>query len=329
MADDLMIADSATIELVNPASYPHFASLLKQILQQWPQHERYLRINIGEREPALLAFSERLSELIWKIASKKPDGASSLVADYRYLCQDIVMAEELHFRRHGKYRLNSFEEALTTVYSNKPFMTRYMNGLLVSDVIWINHCRCMMHFAQEFLPSLRPGAELLEIGPGHGLLLYLADEAPRVGTTTAWDVSEASLELAAATLKTLGAKRTVRFEKRNIFDDQIMRAENESIFDAVVLSEVLEHLEEPLRALKVLFHLCKPDGLVWINVPANSPAPDHLFLVNELSEAVSLVKQAGFDVTDAISYPTSGVTLERAVKQKLTTNCVVVGRKPA
>ena len=107
-----------------------------------------------------------------------------------------------------------------------------------------------------------------------------------------------------------------------------MAAENESIFDGVVLSEVLEHLEEPLRALKVLFHLCKPGGSVWVNVPANSPAPDHLFLVNELSEAVSLVKQAGFEVTDAVAYPTSGVTIERAIKQKLTMNCVVVGRKP-
>jgi 2-polyprenyl-3-methyl-5-hydroxy-6-metoxy-1,4-benzoquinol methylase len=324
-----MTVDSASLDLVDAATYPYFSRLIQQILQQWPEHERYLRINVGEREPALLAFSEQLSELIWKIGSKTPDGMSSLVTDYRFLCQDIVMAEELHFRRHGKYRLNTFEEALTTIYSNKPFMTRYMNGLLVSDVIWINHCRCMMHFAQQFLPSLKQGANLLEIGPGHGLLLYLADGVSRVGTTTAWDVSEASLELGAHTLKTLGAKRVVKFEQRNIFDDQIVAAENESIFDGVVLSEVLEHLEEPLRALNVLFHLCKPGGYVWVNVPANSPAPDHLFLVNELSEAVSLVKQAGFEVTDAVAYPTSGVTIERATKQKLTMNCVVVGRKPA
>ena len=316
-------------ELVNASQYPHFAKIVAEILRQWPQHERYLTTNLGEREPALLAHSERLSQMIWTLGAEKPDGFASLISDYRFLCEKIVLPEELFFRRNGRYRLTNFEDALRTVYNDAPFMTRYMNGLLISDIMWINHCRCMMHYVQQYLPSLRENADLLEIGPGHGLLLYLADGAKNVARTTAWDVSDASLALAAHTLKTLDAKRPVTFEKRNIFEPAIMAKENEGLFDGVVLSEVLEHLEEPLRAIQVLYHLCRPGGRVWINVPANSPAPDHLFLVNKPDEAAELVKQAGFEVADAASYPTSGTTLERAVRQKLTVNCVVVGRKPA
>lgn len=314
--------------LVDSSAYPYFARLIDEILRQWPEHERYLRINIGERELALLQHSERLAKIVWELGNEKPDGISALVSDYRFLCQKIVMPEEMHFRRHGRYRLKNFEDALSLVYNNKPFMTRYMNGLLVSDVIWINHCRCMLHFAGEYLPSLKERASLLEIGPGHGLLLYLADVAANIGTVSAWDVSDASLELAASTLNTLGAKRSVKFEKRNIFDADIMSPDNANLFDGVVLSEVLEHLEQPLRALQVLFHVCKPGGKVWVNVPANSPAPDHLFLVNEPSEAAALAEQAGFEVAGTASYATSGVTLERAIKDRLTVSCIVVGRKP-
>ena len=130
--------------IADPGSFPNFAAILAEVLSQWPEHEKYLRINVGEREPALLEFSERLSGIILKLAAAQPEGLQGLARDYRYLCQRIVLPEEMHFRRHGRYRLESFAEALRTVYNNKPFMTRYMNGLLLSDVIWINHCRCMM-----------------------------------------------------------------------------------------------------------------------------------------------------------------------------------------
>ena len=89
------------------------------------------------------------------------DGGLRLhVDDYQFLCEEIYLPEELHFRRNGSYRLKSFEEALTTVYSNAPFMTRYMNGLLVSDVLWNNHCRGLQHFADVFLNSLPTNAQI-------------------------------------------------------------------------------------------------------------------------------------------------------------------------
>lgn len=315
-------------DLLDSDIYPQFARLVNEILRQWPEHERYLRTNINERDGGLLKHSERLSGVIWKLSGEDQEKFSSLIADYRFLCQSIVLPEELYFRRHDRYRLTRFVDAFSTVYNDKEFMTRYMNGLLVSDVIWINHCRCMLHFAQSYLPSLTAKADVLEIGPGHGLLLYLADNAPNIGTMNAWDVSDASLELAAGALRKLGASRAVNFTKRNIFDDAIMAPENADLFDGVVLSEVLEHLEEPLKAIQVLFHISKSGGKVWVNVPANSPAPDHLFLVKNPTEAADLVARAGFEVIEQVAYPMSGTTLDQAIKKQLTVSCIVVGRKP-
>lgn len=307
--------------------YPSFEELVNAVLEVWPEHERYLNVNIGERDAELMAFSDRIAKIVITLASNEDGGLERSALDYQYLCQKIVLPEELYFRRHGRYRLDNFKEAFETVYANTPFMTRYMNGLLVSDVIWINHCRCMKHYTEEFLPSLKDNAKLLEIGPGHGLLLYLADSHTHLGSVTAWDISDASLKSAAHNLETLGATRKVVFEKRNIFDSEILSDTFANQFDGVVLSEVLEHLEKPSEAIRVLHHVSKPGGKVWINVPANSPAPDHLYLVNRIEEVIKLVEDNGFNVIDYRALPTSGTTLEEAVKKQLTVNCIIVGQK--
>jgi 2-polyprenyl-3-methyl-5-hydroxy-6-metoxy-1,4-benzoquinol methylase len=208
-------------------------------------------------------------------------------------------------------------------------MTRYMNGLLLSDVIWVNHCRALQHYSDRFLQGLPLEGDLLEIGPGHGLLLSLACETPGIGSISAWDVSQTSLVLSSHALKVLGATRDVIFQTRNIFDPSILDKENADRFDGIVLSEVLEHLECPGDAIRVLLHLCKPGGQVWINVPANSPAPDHFYLVNTPEEAERVVVAGGFKVVDKAYFPMTGVTLDRAIKQKLTITCVIVGEKPS
>jgi 2-polyprenyl-3-methyl-5-hydroxy-6-metoxy-1,4-benzoquinol methylase len=316
------------MSLVDQDAFPNLAKLVREVLARWPDHERYLGKSLSERDAILMRHSEALSTLIIKLAGTLPAGLASLAEDYRFLCEKIVLPEEFHFRRTGSYRLKSFKEALRTVYNDTVFMTRYMNGLLLSDVLWINHCRGLQHYVHRYLPSLKQGSELLEIGPGHGLLLFLASEAENIGFISAWDVSEASLALSQHGLATLGSKRPVKFEAKNIFEPSIMEARNGALFDGVILSEVLEHLEHPKEAIQVLFHLCKPGGRVWINVPANSPAPDHLYLVSDPKEVDDLIRSVGFNVVDTAHLPMTGVSLDRALKHKLTISCIVVGERP-
>jgi 2-polyprenyl-3-methyl-5-hydroxy-6-metoxy-1,4-benzoquinol methylase len=316
------------MSLVDSSKYPHLANLVNETLTVWPEHERYLHNSLAPRDEGFLSFSEKLSDMVIRLADSH-GGLRLHVDDYQFLCEEIYLPEELHFRRTGSYRLKNFEEALTTVYSNAPFMARYMNGLLVSDVLWNNHCRGLQHFADVFLNSLPANARLLEVGPGHGLLLHLAGQNPKIGDLTAYDVSEKSVDMAGKALKTLGAAKPVRFELKNILDDAIMDASNAKQFDAIVFSEVLEHLDKPEKALRSLLHLCKPGGRVWINVPANSPAPDHLYLVREPKQAEDAVRAAGFEVVDTAHLPMTGITLERAIKQQLTITCIIVGCRPS
>ena len=308
-------------------AYPHLARLVAEVLALWPEHDRYLDKSLGGRDQELMRHSEKLAGMVGRLSSTIPGGIATLASDYRFLCQDIVLPEELHFRRTGSYRLTKFQDALREVYNDHAFMNRYMNGLLISDVLWINHCQGLQHYV-DFIAKLKPQADVLEIGPGHGLLLYLASERQDLGKLSAWDISQASLDMSRHALQTLGAQRPVTFEMKNIFDPSIMAAENAALFDAVILSEVLEHLEHPEQAVRVLHHVCKPGGRVWINVPANSPAPDHLYLVSAPKQAEDLVRSVDFDVVDTASFAMTGATMERAIKQKLTITCIVVGERP-
>jgi len=95
------------------------------------------------------------------------------------------------------------------------------------------------------------------------------------------------------------------------------------------MSEILEHLEDPVAALKAASKWLRPGGCLWINVPANSPAPDHIFLVNNVEHAAQLARDAGLEVVDSKAFPMSGTTLEKAIKRKQAVSCVVTTRKPA
>jgi 2-polyprenyl-3-methyl-5-hydroxy-6-metoxy-1,4-benzoquinol methylase len=315
--------------LVDQQKYPTLANLVAEVLGLWPEHKRYLDNSLRERDRNLLSFSEALSGMVGRLAATIDGGIRTLANDYRFLCEEISLPEELHFRRYDSYRLNSFEEALRTIYSNAPFMRRYMNGLLMSDVLWINHCRGLQHYAEVYLNSVKHDAQFLEIGPGHGLLLYLATQNENIGNIFAWDVSESSLEMSRLALNAMGATKNVHFEMRNILDNSTSETYNANRFDSIVCSEVLEHLEEPEKAVQTLFHLCRPNGRVWINVPANCPMPDHLYLVREPKQVETLIRSVGFEVVNTATFPMTGATLERAIRQKLTMSCIIVGRRPS
>lgn len=304
---------------------PHSAvsELVGRVLARWPEHAGYVARSLGGRTPAVESVSEELARCILRIADADPAGLDGFCDDYRFLCEAIVLPEEIHFRRHGSYRLTAFADAERECYANAPFMARYMNGVLVSSVLWANHSAAFASFDRDFLPRVREGARHLEIGPGHGLLLYLAARHPRVGSVTGWDVSETSIAKTGAALATLDAPLSPKLRLQNMFDAP-QEAER---FDSVIISEVLEHLEDPLAALRAISAHMAPDGLLFVNVPANSPAPDHIFLYDNIEHAADQVRAAGFTVELEREFPMTGATLERARRKKLTTSCVVIARK--
>jgi 2-polyprenyl-3-methyl-5-hydroxy-6-metoxy-1,4-benzoquinol methylase len=213
------------------------------------------------------------------------------------------------------------------VYADHAYMSRYMNAVLVSQLWWANHTKAIEYLATRFLPQNRPDYAHLEIGPGHGLLLYFAARDARAKSVTGWDVSETSLGATRAALARLGVERNVTLVQKNMFDAKTGGADAvpSQLFDSIVISEVCEHLEDPKAALEALRDHLNPGGRIFVNVPINSPAPDHIYLLRSPEEAVSLVESAGLRVAESKFFTMTGYTEARARKMKATITAVIVG----
>ena len=96
----------------------------------------------------------------------------------------------------------------------------------------------------------------------------------------------------------------------------------------MVLSEVLEHLDRPEAALDTVFQALKPGGLAFFNVPVNSPAPDHIYYWGAPFEVEELVRSVGFTIVDSDAAPTTGYSLDRALRRKVTINSLNVATRP-
>jgi 2-polyprenyl-3-methyl-5-hydroxy-6-metoxy-1,4-benzoquinol methylase len=306
------------VSFCSRVDHPSLYQLASVQLDAWPEHEKFLtkRFASGDQQKA-----ERLAGLVLRLTGGDP---TILAADYRWTC-DRLLEEELYFRRTGRYRLTSFAEAEREVYSNKEYMTRYMNGLLLSQIWWGNHTGVINYYVDEFLVGNPPGYRHLEVGPGHGLLLYFAANDARCSLAEGWELSEASLEASRLALRRLAPEREARLVRRSVFDDSPVDAR----YDSIVISEVCEHLEDPKAALEGLRAVLAPGGRLLVNMPVNSPAPDHLFLLRTPEEVVALVSDSGYDIEATRAFPVSGYSEARARKAGSTISCVVVARSRA
>ena len=300
-------------------SFPALKDLLARQIALTPKHEASLKKRIGSADEPHLAMANDIADWIKHLAGDRLD---QCLLDYDWIC-NLVLAEELYFRRANSYRLKTFAEAVAEVYSNDEMMSHYMNGLLMTQVWWSNHTEATRFYANAFLKGFKEPFSHLEIGPGHGLLLYLAGREPLCRRLEAWDVSAKSIAQTRAAMEKLGGREDVDLRVQDIFSISPEGA----VFDSVVLSEVLEHLEHPRKALEQIRALLVPTGRLFINMPINSPAPDHLFLLESPEAVVSFVESCGYRVEESHFAPQTNMSLERARRTQSTiTTLIIVGR---
>lgn len=132
---------------------------------------------------------------------------------------------------------------------------RYMHGHHES-VLRSHTWRTAANSAGYLLPHLRAGMSLLDVGCGPGTITV--DLAKRVapGEVVGLDPSETVLRQAADTAAAAGVP--VTFVTGDIYAPTLPAAR----FDVVHAHQVLQHVSDPVAALRQMRGLCRPGGIV-------------------------------------------------------------------
>ena len=135
-------------------------------------------------------------------------------------------------------------------------LNRYVHGHHES-VLRSHRWRTALNSAAYLLADLRPGMSLLDVGCGPGTLT--ADLAERVapGRVTAVEVTPGALGPARAEAAARGATN-LRFVAADLHDLGFTGGS----FDIVHAHQVLQHVADPVRALRELRRVCRPGGTV-------------------------------------------------------------------
>lgn len=134
-------------------------------------------------------------------------------------------------------------------------MPRYTHGHHES-VLRSHRWRTADNSCAYLLPRLRPGLELLDVGCGPGNITV--DLARRVapGRVVGLDAAGSVIEDAAE--EHAGAAANVEFRQGDVYALDIA----DTSFDVVHAHQVLQHLADPVAALREMRRVCRADGTV-------------------------------------------------------------------
>lgn len=111
----------------------------------------------------------------------------------------------------------------------------------------------------NMISKMLEGKRVLEVGCGTGnLIRFLSNnELELMGS----DISEKYLN------KAKKKNPSIDFFKADLLEDQSWNI-FENFFDSVIASEVIEHIDDELKALKTIHSVLKPNGVLIVTVPA-------------------------------------------------------------
>lgn len=111
-----------------------------------------------------------------------------------------------------------------------------------------------------FVDLIRPGARVLDLGCGPGsITLDLAEVVGPAGEVVGVDFSAEAIAVAQQAAVDRGDSRT-RFVAADLSD---LLLEPQS-FDIVHAHQVLQHLPDPVAALRIMGKFCRPDGFIAV-----------------------------------------------------------------
>lgn len=141
--------------------------------------------------------------------------------------------------------------------------------------------RHLIEILKPYLPKVK---KILDIGSGVGTIdFYLASKGKKV---TGIEISKSAVELAKKNAELFNLNKKITFINA-AFPTKILKGQ----YDMVIFSEVIEHLEDDTKALRDIWKVLKPNGLLVITTPSINAPLYRLGLLNKFDREVGHMRR--------------------------------------
>jgi ubiquinone/menaquinone biosynthesis C-methylase UbiE len=172
---------------------------------------------------------------------------------------------------------------------------RYTLGYDSSATTSYHSSRSAPSYAAFFLPHLKSGISLLDCGCGPGSITIGLGDVVNPGRVVGIDIGATYIEHARFDAAQQGVTN-VSFQEGSVYDLPF----SDGCFDAAFSHAVLNHLSEPLQALKEMYRVLKPGGVAGIRVQSPEEGirePNHPTMERTLELVNRLYSHNGGDRT--------------------------------
>jgi 2-polyprenyl-3-methyl-5-hydroxy-6-metoxy-1,4-benzoquinol methylase len=216
---------------------------------------------------------------------------------YAKYCMGVWKSQQL-YEKMGRYTPQNMPDIVSEVYEDEGYMVPYMWAAILIYPFWPSMVNHIALYRDEFLESLPPGAKLLELASGHGVMGLLAAETRQDIHVKGFDISPPAVAVANRLLKVSGHGHRVAFEVKDALN--LSLNEERGSYQGIIAAMLAEHLEDPRPLFTVLAHHLADDGLVFFSTALESAQRDHTFEFHRESEPVKMAEEVGLRVTRLI-----------------------------
>ncbi len=273
----------------------HFEALATYVGERYP----HFRAGIEE---AVAVSPERFGQisemyLEWALRARGAGAIQQSLDAFVQFTTDVNLAQA-RYELEGSYQHRSFEEVYREHYGRKDKMRGYLWGIYLTNFLWAHHMEICLFYQDRFLSRLPAESEIVEIAPGHGGWgIWALDELPKA-RLRGYDISPSAIEIAGALAQAARTGKRARYETRDALD--LMKMPKQSA-DAGICCFLVEHLENPDKIFRVMYHLLRPGGRAFVTGALTAAQIDHIYEFRNESELVCMAEAQGLRVLETLS----------------------------
>lgn len=235
-------------------------SVINQIVDSMPLQRKKLEKQLSELSENEINELNLLCDTLSSL-SKEMDLDDNFIAKSYKQMNTMMLKEQIFFQKNGKYKSDSQSFVYDSMYNVEEKMIGHMISLALTQFLWKNHYKMMKYFKKQIINYIQDNVCILEIGAGHGLFTKELLNLKYNLNIDILDISETSIKLSK---KIIENSNNSILSSINFIHSDVMNFSTNKKYEFISLSEVLEHVDNPLALLKSIKNISTGGEVLYI-----------------------------------------------------------------